>query len=433
MNDFTSEFKKYFGEILTDQEVIDIDKQFGAQHYGRVDLCVHRWKGVWLYDRGGRPYFDCLAAYSAANQGHHHPEIKEVVNWALRNNMFSVISNVPYMPLLALFNRKISTMIPQLGPRFGNHGNKVLIKNGGVESVETALKIVSFHGYKKLGIKNPDGKQRVIVCRNNFHGRTTGVVAFSSTEKYHKGFGLGRNKRAYIQVDFGNLKQVEQAVKKHKKHICGIMVEPMQGEGGMYVPPVGYLRGLREIADKYDLMLVFDEIQVGLGRTGKMFCFEHEQVVPDVLIIGKALSGGLLPVSACVTNARVMDETFWPGRDGSTFGAYPGACVVGMTALNVITKERLVERSAEMGEILKAKIEGIAARSRHVKEVRGRGLFIGIEMKNGDAMPYCRKLLDHGMLVNDSHGHTIRISPPLILNENHIDYITQRLEKVLVD
>ncbi|HEX2897663.1 MAG TPA: aminotransferase class III-fold pyridoxal phosphate-dependent enzyme, partial [candidate division Zixibacteria bacterium] len=207
---------------------------------------------------------------------------------------------------------------------------------------------------------------------------------------------------------------------------------PCQGEGGMYIPPAGFLKGLRDICDKHNLFLIFDEIQVGLGRTGKMFAFEHEGVVPDGIVLGKALSGGLVPLSAFVTNKKTMDLVFQPGRDGSTFGGYPLACVAGTTALGVLVEEHLPQNALKMGQILKRKIEDVAARSKHVKEVRGRGLFIGIEVKNGDAMAFCRKLLDLGMLCNDSHGHTIRISPPLIIDESDVDYIVERLEKVLV-
>jgi ornithine--oxo-acid transaminase len=253
-------------------------------------------------------------------------------------------------------------------------------------------------------------------------------VSFSSSEKYREGFGPLTP--GFVSVEYGNIDEVEKAI---TKNTCGILVEPMQGEGGMYQPPVGFLKGLRELSDKNDLFLIFDEIQVGLGRTGKMFAFEHEGVVPDGLILGKALSGGLLPLSAFVTNSKVMDLAFHPGTEGSTFGGYPLACVAGNTALDVITDEDLTGRSNRMGAILKAKIMDIAERSPHVKEVRGEGLFIGIEVNNGDAMLYCRKMLDMGMLANDSHGHTIRISPPLTIDENDVDYICERLEKVLVD
>ncbi|HOP07875.1 MAG TPA: ornithine--oxo-acid transaminase [candidate division Zixibacteria bacterium] len=414
-----------FSDIPNDK-ILEYEHTFGANHYGRLEVIVRKAEGVWLTDINNNKYLDCLAAYSAANQGHCHPKIVAALVNALQNHYASVISNVVFTDSLALFLRKLATTCPQLGPRFGNDGNKVLPKNGGVESVETAIKMARYYGYKVKGI--PDGKQEIIVFGNNFHGRMITVVSFSSSKKYREGFGPLTP--GFVSVDYGRLDQVEKII---NKNTCGILVEPMQGEGGMYDPGTGFLKGLRELSDKHDLFLLFDEIQVGLGRTGKMFCFEHENVVPDGVILGKALSGGLVPLSAFVTNTKMMDMVFTPGSDGSTFGGYPLASVAGNTALDVIKEEKLCERSAEMGKKLKARIEEIASRSSHVKEVRGKGLFIGIEVKSGDAMVYCRKLLDLGMLANDSHGHTIRISPPLIIDDSHIDYICDRLEKVLID
>ena len=217
------------------------------------------------------------------------------------------------------------------------------------------------------------------------------------------------------------------------KNTCGILVEQIQGEGGMIVPPKGFLKGLRKIAEENDLLLVCDEIQVGMGRTGKKFCFEHENIVPDGVILGKALSGGLVPLSVFITNAKIMDMVFSKGSDGSTFGGYPLACVAGTASLKVFEEEKLAEQAERKGKILKAKIEKIAKKSPHVKEVRGQGLFIGIEIKEGNAMEFCRKLLKLGLIVNDSHGHTIRISPPLIINEEEIDFMVKQLEKVLLD
>ncbi|RMG02124.1 MAG: aspartate aminotransferase family protein, partial [Planctomycetota bacterium] len=368
---------------------------------------------------------DCLAAYSAANPGHHHPEIVRALVDALQGNYGSVISNVVYTDSLGLFLKKTAELLPQLGPRFGAHGNKVLPKNGGVESVETAVKAARCYGWKEKGI--PDGKQEIIVFDNNFHGRTTTVISFSTNKKYQEGFGPLTP--GFVSVPFGDTQAVANAI---NDNTCAILVEPMQGEGGMYPAPDGFLASLRELADKHNLMLIFDEIQVGLGRTGKMFAFEHENVVPDGIILGKAISGGLVPLSVFVANSKLMDMAFQPGRDGSTYGGYPLACVAGNAALDVIVGEKLAERSATVGAKLKARIDEIASRSEHVKEVRGKGLFIGIEVKNGDAMVYCRKLLELGVLANDSHGHTIRISPPLVINDDEIDYLCERLEKVLV-
>ncbi len=411
---------------LPDKDILDFENVYGAHHYSRQHVVVRKAQGLWVYDIDGNRYLDCLAAYSAANQGHAHPRIVEALIAALQGSYAGVISNVVYTDSLGIFLKKLATTVPQMGERFGAHGNKVLPKNGGVESVETAIKAARFYGYKSKGI--PDGKQEIIVFANNFHGRTSAVVSFSSSKYYKEGFGPLMP--GFVEVPYGDADAVAKAV---NKNTCGILVEPSQGEGGMYIPPIGFLKSLREIADEHDLMLMFDEIQVGLGRTGKMFCFEHENVVPDAVILGKALSGGLVPLSAFVTNSRIMDMIFQPGRDGSTFGGYPLAMVAGIAALDVIENEELVQNSANKGKILLQKITEVASRSKHVKEVRGRGLFIGVEVKDGDAMAYCRKMLDLGLLANDSHGHTIRISPPLILDDDGVDYIVERLEKVLVD
>jgi ornithine--oxo-acid transaminase len=419
--------KETFGFCQTsDEKIVKFERLCGAQHYRRLNMIVRKAEGCWLTTIDGKKYLDCLAAYSAANQGHHHPKIVKALVNALTGSYSSVISNVVYTDVLGEFLHKAANLVPQLGLRFGKNGNKILPKNGGVESVETAIKMIRYYGYKAKGI--PDGKQEIIVFNNNFHGRMITTISLSSTPKYKEGFGPLTP--GFVNVDFGDIDAVEKSI---NKNTCGILVEPMQGEGGMYQPPAGFLKKLRELADEHNLLLVFDEIQVGLGRTGKMFCFEHENIIPDGIVLGKAISGGLVPLSIFVTNSKLMDMAFQPGRDGSTYGGYPLACVAGIAAIDVIIQEKLPERSAKMGKILKAKIMDIAQRSSHVKEVRGQGLFIGIEVKNGNAPAYSKKLLDLGILANDSHGHTIRISPPLIINHDEIDYLVERLEKVLVD
>jgi len=409
-----------------DDVIFEYNNFFGAHHYSRQKLVVRKAEGIWLYSLDNKKYLDCLAAYSAANQGHCHPKIVQALVEAMQGGYASVISNVVYTDICGLFLKKLAEQVPQLGPRFGSNGNKVLCKNGGVESVETAIKAARYYGYQAKGI--PDGKQEIVVFHNNFHGRMISIVSFSSSENYRKGFGPLTP--GYVSVAYGDLDAVEKAI---NPNTCGILVEPMQGEGGMNIPPEGFLKGLREIADRHDLLLLFDEIQVSLGRTGKMFCFEHENVIPDGIILGKAISGGLVPLSAFVTNSKIMDMVFQPGREGSTYGGYPLAMVAGNAAIDVIIDEKLPENSTRVGAYLKKKIEAIATRSSHVKEVRGRGLFIGVEVKSGDAMSFCRKMLDLGLLANDSHGHTIRISPPLIVTEHDADYIAERLEKVLVE
>ncbi len=407
-----------------DDTIRALEGRFGAHHYDRLNVVVRRASGCWITDVDGHEYLDCLAAYSAANPGHHHPAIVNALVRALTGNYASVISNVVYTDPLGLFLSRMAAFAPQLAPRFGDNGNKVLPKNGGVESVETAIKMARFYGWHEKGIE--DGKQEIIVFHNNFHGRMISVVSFSSTPKYRQGFGPLTP--GFVSVPFGDLEAVENAV---TPNTCGILVEPMQGEGGMQVPPDGFLRGLRQIADDHDLLLLCDEIQVGLGRTGKTFCFEHEGIVPDGLILGKALSGGLVPLSVFITNARLMDMAFQIGSDGSTFGGYPLACVAGVAALDVLEKEKLAEAAARQGEKLKRGLVDIAARSRHVKEVRGRGLFIGVEVKKGNAMEFCRRLLALGLIVNDSHGHTIRLSPPLIIDDEELDFLLERMENVL--
>ena len=408
-----------------EDDTIALEEAFGAHHYNRLDVIVREALGCWITDVQGNRYLDGLAAYSAANPGHHHPKIVSALVKALQGHYASVISNVVYTNPLGHFLKKTAELVPALAPRFGDGPNKVLPKNGGVESVETAIKMARFYGWKEKGI--PDGKQEIIVFDSNFHGRMISVISFSSTEKYRQGFGPLTP--GFVSVAYGSLDAVEKAV---NSHTCAILVEPMQGEGGMHIPPDGFIEGLRDIADANDLLLLFDEIQVGLGRTGSTFCFEQYNIVPDGLVIGKALSGGLIPLSAFVTNAKLMDLAFKPGSEGSTFGGYPLACVAGIAALEVLQEECLAEASARQGAKLLSAIDRIAQRSPHVKEVRGRGLFIGIEVKGGNAMEYCRKLLKLGLIVNDSHGHTIRISPPLIISDDEIDYMVQRLETVLI-
>jgi ornithine--oxo-acid transaminase len=410
---------------LDDAHIIRLEERFGAHHYRRLGVVVRQALGCWLTDQRGRTYLDCLAAYSAANPGHHHPRIVAALVDALQEHYGSVISNVVYTDPLGLFLEKTADFIPQLAPRFGPNGNKVLPKNGGVESVETAIKTARYYGWKAKGI--PDGQQEIIVFDRNFHGRMVTVISFSTTEKYRKGFGPLTP--GFVSAPFGDLDAVERAV---NPNTCAILVEPMQGEGGINVPPSGFLKGLRDLADRNDLLLLFDEIQVGLGRTGKNFCFEHDGVVPDGLILGKALSGGLVPLSIFATNARIMDLVFQPGLDGSTYGGYPLACVAGVTALDVLTEEMLAQKAALQGRKLMQRLKDIATRSPHVKEVRGKGLFIGIEVLNSNAMHFCRQLLDLGVVVNDSHGHTIRISPPLVIDDREMDYMCERLEKVLL-
>ncbi len=410
---------------LDDASIRAMEDRCGAHHYDRLNVVVRQASGSWITDIAGRRYLDCLAAYSAANPGHHHPRIVNAMSKALLGHYASVISNVVYTDPLGIFLDRLANFVPPLAPRFGTGGNKVLPKNGGVESVETAIKMARFYGWKAKGIA--DGSQEIIVFKNNFHGRMITEVSFATVARYRQGFGPLTP--GFVPVTYGDLEAVEAAV---SSDCCGILVEPMQGEGGMRIPPPGFLQGLREIADRHDLLLLFDEIQVGLGRSGRKFCFEHDGVVPDGLVLGKALSGGLVPLSAFVTHADLMDLAFQKGSDGSTFGGYPLACVAGAAALDVFEDEELALSAERQGGKLRRAIEQIAARSPHVKEVRGRGLFIGVEVHGGQAMDFCRRLVDQGLIINASRGHTIRISPPLNISDDEIDFLLTRLEAVLL-
>jgi ornithine--oxo-acid transaminase len=409
---------------VPDPTIITYENRCGARHYQRLPVVIRHAQGCWLTDINGRRYLDCLAAYSAANPGHHHPRIVKALVAALEGEYGSVISNVVYTDTLGLFLHRVAQLVPPLGPRFGDGGTKVLAKNGGVESVETAIKAARYYGWKRKGIE--DGRQEIIVFDRNFHGRMITVISFSSKSNYRQGFGPLTP--GFVSVPYGDLSKVRSAI---NANTCGILVEPMQGEGGMNIPPPGFLTGLREIADENDLLLLFDEIQVGLGRTGKPFCFQHEGVIPDGLILGKAISGGLVPVSVFVTHASLMDLAFTPGKDGSTYGGYPLAAVAGLAALEVFESENLAQRSAVQGAKLMPRLQDLARRSPHIKEVRGKGLFIGIEVNQGNAMHFCRELLAQGILANDSHGTTIRISPPLIIQDDEMDLMCRGLEKVL--
>jgi len=401
-----------------------LEERYGARTYERINLVVRRAKGCWLYDGADNEYLDCLAAYSAANLGHHHPAVVNAAVEALQNCYGGVISNVVYNDALGLFLSKVSDFIPQLGKRFGASGNKALPKNGGVESVETAIKAMRYYGFKARGIE--DGKQEIIVFDGSFHGRTITAVSFSKHTKNKKGFGTPSS--GFASVPFGDIEAVSKNI---NANTCGILVEPIQGEGGVNVPPAGFMKGLRELCDMHDLLLICDEIQVGLGRTGKNFCFEHDDITPDGVVLGKALSGGLTPLSVFACNASLMDLVFSEGSDGSTYGGYPLACITGIAAIDVLTKEKIADKSAMQGQLLKTRLEVLAERSDRIKEVRGKGLFLGIEVSDGKAMTYCAELLKFGIVANDSNKKTIRITPPLIITDREIDFLMEGLESVL--
>ncbi len=376
-------------------------------------MVLEKGKGIWVWDVEGNKYMDCLAAYSAVNQGHCHPKIVQalteqaqklcITSRAFRNNQ------------LSLFYKELCEL---------THSHMVLPMNSGAEAVETVIKAVRKWGYKTKNI--PEDKAEIIVCENNFHGRTLTIVGFSTEEQYREGFGPFTP--GFKPIPFGDAKALEHAI---TKNTVAFLVEPIQGEAGVIVPPDGYLKAVRKICTDNKVALVFDEIQTGLGRTGKLLAEEHEGVESDVTLIGKALSGGCYPVSAVLSNEEVLG-VFLPGDHGSTFGGNPLACAVARQALKVLTEEGMIENAARMGKYFQDQLSMI--KSPHVKEVRGKGLMIGVELHHdaGGARPFCEKLMAQGLLCKETHEHVIRFAPPLVITEPEIDWAIDRIKKVLI-
>jgi ornithine--oxo-acid transaminase len=394
---------------LTTAEYVELETKYGAQNYHPLDIVVQRADGVWVYDVEGKKYLDCLAAYSAVNQGHCHPAILDaVVQQAGRLTLTSRAFRNDQLPLLLQDLHALTGM------------DMALPMNSGAEAVETALKAARKWGYKVKGI--PDGKAEIIVCANNFHGRTITIISFSSEPQYRQDFAPYTPGFALIPYD--DVEALRSAV---NENTCAFLVEPIQGEAGILVPKDGYLKECYEVCRSRNVLFMADEIQSGLGRTGRLFASEWDGVKPDVLIIGKALSGGYYPVSAVLASREVLG-LFRPGDHGSTFGGNPMACAVARAALRVLQDEKLVERSRELGAYFMKHLK--ALHSPNIKEVRGRGLWIGVEM-NGPARPYCERLKDEGMLCKETHDRVIRIAPPLVITRDEIDWATERLSKVL--
>jgi len=396
-------------------ELTALEERYGAHNYHPLDVTIHRAEGVWVWDVEGRKYMDFLASYSAVNQGHCHPRIvAALVDQASR---VALTSRAFRNDQLGLFYRDLAALTGFA---------KVLPMNTGAEAVETAIKAARKWAYTVKGV--PEGEAEILVFENNFHGRTTTIVGFSSEEQYRRGFGPFTP--GFTLLPYGDAAAVEAVFAERAERVAAVLVEPIQGEGGIVVPPEGYLRALRELTERHRALLMIDEIQSGLGRTGKMLAYEHEGVRPDVVILGKALSGGLYPVSAIVADDEVMG-VFTPGDHGSTYGGNPVGAAVARAALAVIVDEDLVERSAELGAYMLERLRAIE--SPHVAEVRGRGLWIGIELRReaGGARRFCEALQKDGLLCKETHDHVIRIAPPLVITKDEIDWALERLEKVL--
>jgi len=394
------------------QSLIDVETRYGSHNYHPLDVVCERGEGVYLWDVEGKRYMDFLASYSAVNQGHNHPRIAQALIDQARK--LALTSR-------AFRNDRLPGFLEKLCKLTGF--DKALPMNSGAEAVETSIKASRKWGYDVKGIPYPEAE--IIVAEGNFHGRTTTIVGFSTDPDATSRFGPFSP--GFRVVKYGDVEAVRAAI---TPKTCAVLVEPIQGEGGVIIPPKGYLKGLRQVCDQNRVLLILDEIQSGLGRTGKMFAFEHEGIRPDGVTIGKALSGGFYPVSAFLAKAEVMD-VFTPGIHGSTYGGNPLACAVGIASLDVLVEERLIEHAAELGVHLDARLKGI--RSPLVKETRCLGLWAGVELvpEAGGARKYCYALKDRGLLCKDTHVNTIRLAPPLVITREQLDWAVDQIEAVL--
>lgn len=394
------------------QEYILLEDEFGAHNYKPLDVVIERGEGIWVWDVEGKKYLDCLSAYSAINQGHCNPRI-----------MAAMVEQAKKLTLTSRAFRN-----DQLGPLYKElceltNSHKVLPMNSGAEAVETAIKAVRKWGYQVKGV--PENKAEIIVCRNNFHGRTISIISFSTDPTSTTDFGPFTP--GFKVVDFGDASALEAAI---TDNTVAFLVEPIQGEAGVIIPPEGYLKDIRRICTEKDIVLIFDEIQTGLGRTGRMLAEEHEHVEADLTLIGKALSGGFYPISAVLSNTEVLG-VLKPGEHGSTFGGNPLGCAVARAALKVLVEDNLIENAETMGNYFMEELKKIA--NPKIKEVRGRGLLIGVEFhpEAGGARQYCEKLKEAGLLCKETHETIIRFAPPLVITREDIDWALERIKPIL--
>jgi ornithine--oxo-acid transaminase len=393
-------------------DIVARESEFGAMNYQPLDVVLTRGEGVYVWDVEGRRYLDCLSAYSALNQGHCHPRIRQaMIDQASR---LTLTSRAFRNDQLAPFYEEICAL---------TRSHRVLPMNSGAEAVESALKLARKWGYTIKGV--PNGRAEIIVCDNNFHGRTIAIVGFSSDPGSREGFGPFVP--GFKRVAFGDAAALEAAI---TPDTVAFLVEPIQGEAGVILPPLGYMKRARELCTRQNVLLILDEIQTGLGRTGKMLAEEHEGIEADLTLVGKALGGGFYPVSAVLSNSEAM-SVLHPGEHGSTFGGNPIACAVARMALKVLVEEGMIENAAHVGERLLTQLKNIRAPG--VREVRGRGLMLAVELypDAGGARRVCEKLKDCGILAKETHHHTIRIAPPLNLTPDQADWIAEQFKAAL--
>lgn len=394
------------------QEFIGLEEEYGAHNYKPLDVVLARGQGVWVWDVEGNKYMDCLAAYSAVNQGHCHPKIMQAM--------------IDQAHRLTLTSRAFRN--DQLGPFYRElcqitRSHKVLPMNSGAEAVETVIKAARKWGYQVKGV--PDDQAEIIVCANNFHGRTITIVGFSTEESSRKGFGPFTP--GFPVIPFGDIEALEAAI---TPRTVGFLVEPIQGEAGVIIPPEGYLKEAKAVCEKNNVVLILDEIQTGLGRTGKLLAEEHEGIEADLTLIGKALSGGFYPISAVLSNKEVLG-VLRPGEHGSTFGGNPLACAVARAAIRALIEEDMIENAEKMGGYFMAGLKTL--NNPMIREIRGKGLMIGVELAPdaGGARRYCEKLMAEGLLCKETHEHTIRFAPPLVITQEEVDWALTRIRNVL--
>jgi len=398
--------------------LIEKENKYGAHNYHPLPVVLERGEGVYVWDVDGKKYYDFLSAYSAVNQGHCHPKIVQaMVDQAQKLTLTS----------RAFYNDKLGNYEEYVTKYFGF--DKVLPMNTGAEAVETALKVCRKWAYEVKGI--PENQAQVIVCENNFHGRTTTIISFSNDETARKNFGPFTD--GFIKIEYDNLEALENALNS-SKNIAGFLVEPIQGEAGVYVPSEGYLAKAKALCEKHNVLFIADEVQTGIARTGKLLAVHHENVQPDILILGKAISGGVYPVSAVLCNDEIMN-VIKPGQHGSTFGGNPVAAAVAIAALEVVKDEKLAENAERLGIILRDGLNKIAERNNIITLVRGKGLLNAIVINSGEdsdlAWEICLKFRDNGLLAKPTHGNKIRFAPPLVMTEEQIHECLEIIEKSL--
>ena len=403
------------------QYFIDLENQYGAHNYHPLPVVLEKGEGVFVWDVEGKKYYDFLSAYSAVNQGHSHPKIVDaLVNQAKK---LALTSRAFYNSNLGEYEKKITTL-------FGF--DKVLPMNSGAEAVETAVKLARKWSYEVKGIY--ENAAKIVVCENNFHGRTTTIVSFSNDPDANKNYGPFTP--GFIKIPYNDLNTLEEVFKQDSKNIAAFLAEPIQGEAGVYVPDEGFLKGASDLCKKYNVLFIADEVQTGIARTGKLIACHHENVQPDILILGKALSGGMYPVSAVLANDEIMN-VIKPGQHGSTFGGNPIACAVAVAALDVVEEEKLSERAEELGQLFRSEIEKLIQKTDFITKVRGKGLLNAILINDTPdsktAWNLCVKLKENGLLAKPTHGNIIRLAPPLVITEEQILDCVKIIEKTVLD